>query len=234
MDAQPASCTRRRPVGAAAGLRLLLALFVCSAAIHGSQVRGGLDGQQLRQVAQARYGAAGASSAQDWLKLLELGRDQPVDVQLGRVNEFVNSRTAFQNDIEVWQQADYWATPLQTLVRGRGDCEDFAIAKYVSLLALGVPQSRLRLIYVRARLGDGSAQAHMVLGYYADPAAEPKILDNLVGSIEPASARNDLTPVFSFNGEGLWAGGVKAAGDPTERLSRWRDLLARLAQEGSL
>ncbi len=198
---------------------------------------GGLDRAQMRAVAQARYGAPGAETLTDWIRLIDLARDQSLNVQLSRVNEFFNSRTIFQSDAEVWQQADYWATPMESLVRGRGDCEDFAIAKYVSLLALGVPQERLRLIYVRARFDSASgttAQAHMVLGYYAAPDAEPQILDNLVGDIEWASRRPDLTPIFSFNGQGLWAGGIKAASDPTERLSRWRDLLARLREEGFL
>src|SRR5262249_37689852 len=132
----------------------------------------------------------------------------------------------------VWQTQDYWATPLETLGMGRGDCEDFAIAKYVTLVALGIPQDHLRLIYVRAQVPGQPVQAHMVLGYYPDLNGEPQILDNLNGAILPATERPDLTPIFSFNAEGLWAGGTKAANDPTARLSRWRDLLERLRAEG--
>jgi hypothetical protein len=59
------------------------------------------------------------------------------------------------------------------------------------------------------------------------------ILDSLVGDVRPASRRPDLSPVFSFNGEGLWQGvGAQSAGDPTARLSRWRDVLARARTEG--
>lgn len=214
-----------------AGLLVILSILLCRAAL------GALDRAQLRSVAQDRYGAPGLEAILDWMRLIELARDQPVAEQLSRINEFFNNRTIFESDAEVWQQPDYWATPLEALVRGRGDCEDFAIAKYVSLMALGIPQASLRLIYVRARVdgaGGTAAQAHMVLGYFPDPNSEPRILDNLVGNIEWASARPDLSPVFSFNGEGLWAGGVKASSDPTERLSRWRDLLGRLRQEGFL
>lgn len=170
----------------------------------------------------------------DWFRLIDLTRNQPVATQLDRVNQFFNSRTSFEDDIIVWKAADYWATPLETLVRGRGDCEDFTIAKYESLLALGVPEARLRLIYVRAVVDRGDARpvAHMVLGYYAHPDDEPQILDNLDGRIKSASLRFDLTPVFSFNREGLWAGDIKAPSDPTQRLSRWRELLARLRNEG--
>lgn len=210
-------------------LVVALTLVLCRVAA------GALDREQLRVVAMQRYGTPGLQVAQDWLRLIDRARDQPVATQLSRVNEFFNGRTLFDSDLTVWLQADYWATPLEMLARGRGDCEDFAIGKYVSLMALGVAQNRLRLIYVRARLGgtdSAQSQAHMVLGYYPDPGGEPMILDNLVGNIEWASARPDLSPVFSFNGEGLWAGGVKAPSDPTERLSRWRDLLARLREEG--
>jgi len=206
------------------------ALLLCASSAAAIQ-----DWARLRSVAQSRYGAASVSAVSDWQRMLELARSEAVDVQLSRVNEFFNIRTSFEDDIAIWSQEDYWATPLETLVRGRGDCEDFAIAKYVSLIELGVPQARLRLIYARADLrafGGASSQAHMVLGYYDDPNGEPLILDNLSGRIQRASLRRELTPVFSFNAQGLWAGGRQAGSDPTARLSRWRDLLARLRDEG--
>lgn len=191
-----------------------------------------MDRDLLRSEARQRYGAAGAESVSDWLKLIELGREQPVDERLERANQFINSHTMFESDFQIWQAQDYWATPLETLGMGRGDCEDFAIAKFVSLVALGIPQDQLRLIYVKASIPGTPPQAHMVLGYYPDPNGEPRILDNLVGTIERASTRTDLVPVFSFNAEGLWAGGMKAANDPTTKLSRWRDLMTRLRAEG--
>lgn len=215
-----------------AWLAVLALVVVTTSIVLGKGAAEGLHQDRVRAVALERYGAPGLGAALDWLRLIDLARGQPLDVRLRRVNEFFNSRTVFADDLDIWQQLDYWATPLETLARGRGDCEDFAIAKYVSLIALGVPRDRLRLIYVRASLGGMASQAHMVLGYYPDPRGEPRILDNLVGSIEWASARPDLLPVFSFNGEGLWAGGQRADSDPTVRLSRWRDLLARLRQEG--
>lgn len=213
---------------------LITAAIAILIAFLGNVASGALNRDVLRLKAQSRYGANGVEVVADWLRMIDRAQGQPAAVRLMRINEFFNIRTTFQSDDEVWQQNDYWATPLELLVRGSGDCEDFAIAKYVSLIAVGIPRSQLRLIYVRARLGGdlGPAQAHMVLGYYEQADGEPKILDNLVGEIQPASARPDLTPVFSFNGEGLWAGGIKAASDPTERLSRWRDLLARLRDEG--
>jgi len=141
----------------------------------------------------------------------------------------------FRDDTEVWGQVDYWASPLEMFEKGRGDCEDFVIGKYFSLIAAGVPSARLRLVYVRAQIGgaDGVVQAHMVLAYYAQPNDEPLVLDNLIGEIRPASRRPDLAPVFSFNSDGLWQGtGAQRAGDPVARLSRWREVLAKARAEG--
>ncbi|XVJ71791.1 MAG: hypothetical protein HEQ39_08125 [Rhizobacter sp.] len=152
------------------------------------------------------------------------------------VNEFFNRRVLFRDDIDIWGQTDYWASPLEMLDKGAGDCEDYVIAKYFSLLGLGVPMAKLRLVYARAQLGGvgGPSQAHMVLAYYESSNAEPLILDNLVSEVRLASRRPDLSPVFSFNSEGLWqgVGSQAASGDPVARLSRWRDVLAKARAEG--
>ncbi|MNR54314.1 hypothetical protein D3C85_1744770 [compost metagenome] len=74
----------------------------------------------------------------------------------------------------------------------------------------------------------------MVLTYYASADAMPLVLDSLVDAIKPADQRNDLLPVYAFNGEGLWlteAKGNKKVGD-TKRLSRWQDLLKKMQAEG--
>jgi predicted transglutaminase-like cysteine proteinase len=157
--------------------------------------------------------------------------------RLEAINQFFNRHIVFREDEQVWGVGDHWASPLETLSKGVGDCEDFAIAKYFALLAGGTPASRLRLVYVRLQIGGagGPTQAHMVLAHYASPQAEPLILDNLVSEIRPASRRTDLTPVFSFNSEGLWQGaGAQTMGDPAVRLSRWRDVLTRARAEGFL
>ncbi|MBX3622874.1 MAG: transglutaminase-like cysteine peptidase [Rhizobacter sp.] len=161
------------------------------------------------------------------------GQDEPA--QLQSINQFFNRHILFRDDTVAWGQNDYWASPLESLDKGQGDCEDYAIAKYFSLLAVGMPTSKLRLVYVRAQIGgpQGAVQAHMVLAYYAAPGAEPLILDNLITEVRPASRRPDLVPVFSFNSEGLWQGvGAQTAGDPSARLSRWREVLVKARAEG--
>ncbi|KAB2314641.1 transglutaminase [Betaproteobacteria bacterium SCN2] len=192
------------------------------------------DMEKMLRLAEARYGAPAVVAVTQWRDAMATARGLTETEKINRINEFFNRRVVFVDDVEAWGKTDYWATPLESLGRGRGDCEDFAIAKYVSLRSLGVPLDRLRLTYVRAQIGGGS-QAHMVLAYYPSPRAEPLILDNLVGDILPASRRGDLFPVFSFNSEGLWVGSgasEKASGSATARLSRWRDLIARMRAEG--
>lgn len=236
-DAKPGTMPRfselrRRRLAFAPGslLTLALSLLLVLSAIAGA------DFPSLAQRAQARYGTEAMIAVHAWEQLVLDNGDRSDEEKLKQVNDFFNKRVRFDDDILIWQQPDYWATPLETLGRAAGDCEDFAIAKFMTLKLLGVDQAKMRMIYVRARIGGPASrieQAHMVLGYYATPAAEPLVLDSLIGEIRPASRRTDLFPVFSFNDQGLWIGGAaKSSADPTERLSRWRDLLARMRDDG--
>lgn len=187
----------------------------------------------MQRLAQERYGPSAAETVAAWRRMMDEARSQPVEQQLNLVNTFFNRRILYALDSQVWGHNDYWASPLEFMGRGTGDCEDYSIAKYVTLKLLGVPNERLRLIYVRARTAGALTEAHMVLGYYEDPTGEPLILDNLITSVRPASRRNDLSPVFSFNSRGLWvAGQQQSSADPTARLSRWREVLERMSKEG--
>jgi predicted transglutaminase-like cysteine proteinase len=211
---------------------LILALAVC---LPPGPV-GALDLVRL-QAALRRAGGNPAAFA-DWQRLLVESKELPVTDKLRRVNEFFNRRIQFLTDQEVWGQSDYWATPMETLAKGKGDCEDYTIAKYFTLLNLGIPNEQLRLIYVKARIGGAASdiqQAHMVLAFYPAPDAEPMVLDNLITDIRPASRRIDLQPVFSFNSQGIFNGaGADAAlgAGGTGQLSRWNELLQRARNEG--
>ncbi len=188
---------------------------------------------RMQSLARERYGAQAEQTVTAWRRLLEESRNLPVDQQLNAVNTFFNRRIVYELDPAVWQQNDYWATPLEFMGRATGDCEDYSISKYMTLLLLGVPNEKLRMIYVRARTAGAKTEAHMVLGYFEDPTGEPVILDNLITSVRPASRRPDLSPVFSFNNQGLWVAGQQtSSADPTARLSKWREVLDRMKQEG--
>lgn len=192
-----------------------------------------IDAQRLQSLAASRYGARGEQAMAGWLALLRTPPPAADRERLRMANAFWNTHLRSGEDPAIWGQPDYWATPLESLGKGAGDCEDFVIGKYFTLVALGVAPQKLRFIYVRARLGGpGSSDqvAHMVLGYYETPNAVPLVLDSLISPILPATERRDLTPVFSFNAEGVYVDGRAAA--PVDRLGRWRDLLQRMEREG--
>ena len=196
-----------------------------------------LDYPAMAEAVTQRWGAAGTNRLKNWQGMVQEGLrpDSSEAERLALVNTFFNKNIRFGTDLEVWEQEDYWATPLETLGRGAGDCEDFAIAKYFSLVALGVPEPKLRFVYVRALLQQGQAlrvEPHMVLAYYKSPGAEPLVLDNLASIIATASQRSDLTPVYSFNKEGYFNGVLRTALSKGTRLSRWEDLLLRATNEG--
>lgn len=211
-------------------------VLTCTALIFIGFAIASTDLDRMQRLASERYGAPGLETVTAWRQVLADSAGLDTETKLARINTFFNRRIRFLDDQVVWGTKDYWATPLDTLGRGAGDCEDYSISKYVSLLLLGVPKEQLRLIYVRAQIGGASSsvtQAHMVLGYYPTPDAEPLILDNLIGDVRAAARRPDLFPVFSFNSAGLWtAGATTSSGDPTARLSRWRAALERMREEG--
>jgi predicted transglutaminase-like cysteine proteinase len=174
----------------------------------------------------------------DWNNIMQSYGDATIESKLQKVNEFFNRKILYTDDQDAWGQTDYWATPMESLAKGKGDCEDYVIAKYFTLRNMNIPDNQLRLIYVKARIGGPNSsvqQAHMVLAYYPSADAEPLILDNLISEIRPASRRSDLFPVFSFNSQGVFAGAAaNAALGPggTSRLTRWQDLLERARREG--
>lgn len=194
------------------------------------------DFNQLSMLASKRYGEQAYQNIvalDELIKRLQSATDQE---KLSQVNNYFNQKIQFTNDLDLWGKSDYWATPLETIGRQAGDCEDFTIAKYIVLKVLNVDNNRLRLTYVRAKFfndGNQSVVAHMVLSYYPTPQSEPLILDNLTPEILPASSRTDLSPIFSFNDKGLW---VSASNQPKaesqSNLSRWRDVLARTRADG--
>lgn len=191
------------------------------------------DFSQISRRAQALYGPleAGQGRLDAWQELMATQNQGSELERLQVVNRFFNQQVRYVEDIDLWHEVDYWATPVQSLLKGAGDCEDYAIAKYFSLRRMGIPSDKLRITYVKALRQN---RAHMVLTYYASPQAQPLILDSLMDAIKPASQRTDLLPVYAFNGEGLWltgAAGNKKLGD-TKRLSRWQDVLKKMQAEG--
>ncbi|NOT86451.1 MAG: sulfate adenylyltransferase [Methylococcaceae bacterium] len=177
---------------------------------------------------ERKFGNAGKARVVQWQQLMTTGRTLSDQQKLERVNDFFNQAITFTEDILLWHVNDYWATPIEFLAQGAGDCEDYAIAKYFTLKELGVAEQKMRITYVKAIQLN---QAHMVLTYFETPRSVPMVLDNLKPVILPATARNDLVPVYSFNGSGLWLAKARGAGQQvggSERLSLWADLTQRM------
>ncbi len=195
-------------------------------------VTAGLEiSRMLIEQLQLKYGQEAAERVVAWQRLVESAKNLSEQEKLLKVNDFFNRRIKFIDDADLWGIPDYWATPLEFLARGAGDCEDYSIAKYFTLKELGVPEERMRITYVKAIELN---QAHMVLTYFASPRAVPLVLDNLIPAIEKASKRNDLLPVYSFNGVGLWLaknrGHDRLVGD-AERLDLWAQLKQRMLEK---
>lgn len=212
---------------------LILLMFVCITCI----LAAGYDFNKLGNLARQKYGEEAYKDFQELQQLTDQLRSASDAEKLKQINDFFNRKIIFTDDIDVWKEADYWASPLESIGLQAGDCEDFSIAKYVFLKALNISNDKLRLTYVRAELtnrqGQKSIRAHMVLSYYLTPQSEPMILDNLTPEILPASQRRDLSPVFSFNDKGLWVGNSsKPKSDSQSHLSKWRDVLTRMQADG--
>ncbi len=178
------------------------------------------------------FGSQARDSLLRWQQLMDGLADASEAEKLEAVNQFFNREIPFQSDLKHWKKEDYWATPYEALTTRGGDCEDYVIAKYYSLRQLGVDTAKLRITYVKAvRLNE----AHMVLTYFPTPDAVPLVLDNLINIISPASRRNDLVPVYSFNAEGMWLERMKGQGilmGNPNKLDLWTDLRIRMQQLG--
>lgn len=131
----------------------------------------------------------------DWKH--ELGRLRgaaPLD-QIKAVNRYVN-RVPYIEDQANYGTADYWAEPGEFLARG-GDCEDYAIAKYISLRALGLADADMRIV---ALWDTDRRDFHAVLAVRIGGRA--LVLDNRTARIRPLDEVENYRPVYSVNEAG--------------------------------
>ena len=188
-----------------------------------------LDTELLNR-AEQKYGASARSLLVAWEDLIISDNSQTDLEKLEKVNQFFN-QMEFVDDIDHWGEKDYWATPIEFLGTHGGDCEDFTIAKYFTLKAMDIEEEKLNLTYVKAL---NYNVHHMVLTYFSTPGSEPLVLDNIVTDIKPASERQDLLPIYSFNGTGLWLAKQRGRGrlaGSSSRLQRWQDLVQRMSED---
>ena len=120
--------------------------------------------------------------------------------QLLQINFYLNQLLP-QHDAVMQNQLDYWATPKEFLTTGYGDCEDYAIIKYFSLIKLGFDEKKLFITVVKEKY---SGAYHMVLSYFLFKNRSPLILDNLSFKILPLKKRVDLKVDSFINSHGVF------------------------------
>jgi predicted transglutaminase-like cysteine proteinase len=133
-----------------------------------------------------------------WQTMLREQQQHPALHQLDTVNRFLNN-WRYKEDLVNYGRRDYWASPLEFLLRS-GDCEDYAIVKYVSLRQLGFAPEQLRLVVVQDIVRD---LAHAVLAVYLDD--EIYIMDNLTRAVVPQAELAHYVPYYSINETTRWA-----------------------------
>ena len=149
------------------------------------------------------------------------------------INVEVNQRIAYAADPESAPGADVWSTPCETLARGTGDCEDFAITKFFLLLASGSPRHGVRLLYARyRRLELRAAPVPHLVVLARWPLVDPLVMDCITPLLVSLSCRDDLQPVFSFDQSAVWER-VDAVPMSPERsgIRPWRTTLARTGEQ---
>lgn len=189
--------------------------------------------QKDLQAYESKWGRIASKKFQTISKIVSDGRNLGDVQKLEKVNDFFNQNVLYASDMTVWGESDYWATPMEFIGKGMGDCEDYAIAKYFALLQMGVPMNKLYISYVKSLKYN---VAHMVLTYFETPTTMPLVLDNYETKIMPASQRTDLIPVYSFNGESLFlakqAGLGQAAPQGINANKKWVELLGKVKEGG--
>ncbi|MBN2965127.1 transglutaminase-like cysteine peptidase [Sulfurospirillum sp. T05] len=177
---------------------VLATLTAATAAVLFSTSEFIIEGQMLEKV-EKEYGFFAKNRALALVGMMNKAQGRDEHEKLEAVNDFFN-KTPYGLDKDVWGVSDYWATRLEFIGKDKGDCEDYVIAKYFTLLELGIDPKKLFMGYVKyVPLNI----AHMVLLYYETPRSEPLVLDNYNRKIFPASTRKDLIPVYSFSGSSL-------------------------------
>jgi predicted transglutaminase-like cysteine proteinase len=150
-------------------------------------------------LAQCRSDAAHCpAAAKKFLDVIADGRAHDGRARVGVINRDINLAIRPTSDLSQWGIADRWSAPLATLASGRGDCEDYAIAKYVALREAGVAESDVRLIIVRdvARGIDHAVAAARVDDTWV-------MLDNRRMVLTEDSAMAHTVPLFVLDATGV-------------------------------
>jgi predicted transglutaminase-like cysteine proteinase len=159
------------------------------------------------RVEHAALGGAAGRYSQSLRSIDEVGR-------LEAVNRYVNRRVRFVDDDRQYGRADVWASAAETLTRGRGDCEDYAIAKYQMLRRAGVASRDLYLVIVRDLV---TRADHAVL--VVRTANRMFVLDNGTDRLLDSESIRDYRPILTFAETGTWTHGYRVHSAPVTMAS---------------
>ncbi|MBK5940067.1 transglutaminase-like cysteine peptidase [Halochromatium roseum] len=152
---------------------------------------------RIEQRRQRDCDSGGCRDDHDWMQTLDRLRGKDRAVQVREVNRFANN-WRYITDPTNWNQDDYWSTPDEFLKK-HGDCEDYAIIKFLSLRALGFSNDDLRLVVIKdLNLG----VAHSVTLVRLNDRI--MMLDNQIDRVIPANAVKHYKPIFAANEEAWW------------------------------
>jgi len=147
--------------------------------------------------ADCREGQFNKCHWQDWQKLLAEARASPPARQLDLVNRFMNKRPYITDPVN-WGIEDYWETMGQFFSK-EGDCEDYAIAKFYSLRALGWDNDKLRIVVLQDQ---NLKVPHAILVVLT--GGKTLVLDNQINQVVEAASIRHYRPIFSVNETTWW------------------------------
>jgi predicted transglutaminase-like cysteine proteinase len=157
-----------------------------------------------------------------FLAIVDLGRAREGRARLGEINRAINLAIHPMSDLTQYGEIDVWSSPLATFASGAGDCEDYAIAKFVALRQAGVAPDDLRIVIMRDTI---RGEDHAVAAARLD--GRWLMLDNRrMAMIEDADVRN-YRPTFVIDQTGV----MQYADAPLLATAPGRDLAPSSAQE---
>lgn len=137
-------------------------------------------------------------AAQRFLAIVDEGRSRSGRARIGVINRAINLAIIPTSDVVQWGVVDRWSAPLETFTTRRGDCEDYAIAKYVALRAAGVAPQDIKLVVVH---NIDISENHAVVAVRLDGAWV--ILDNRSLALVADREMWRATPVFEIDEDGV-------------------------------
>jgi len=187
-----------------------------------------LTKDDIKRIDQSYYKKAIYLRLNGYIKLKKKIKNFDLTRKLNYVNTFYN-RILPIDDSRKYKVDDHWATPKEFLIQGKGDCEDYAIAKYFTLLEVGIPKDKLFFSIVKVKK---ATNYHMILLYIENKKSIPLVLDNLSFKILPFTKRVDLQPKVIFNEKSAYILKnkkiYKKAKIDWGKVNKWEKLLTRV------